>query len=302
MATISAQGVTKPYEAAEAYGAFGDRTPALQSFRLTFGSTDRHLGLIGVLPGGPSQDLSPDADAPPVNIPDGQLRVYLQDGSPSGEEFGYYAAHAAVRIPGAKRYQLRDVGCTGDCTRPLPNSVLGGINRFNRPLLAIVGFKLNFTAGRDRHLDRIGVWFEEDALKIAFNDRSVSSSDEYAYVVDFVVIPTFGMDIASGELSDQSARGHQTVPLARPNSRATFMLRGFDLDYRTSDHHVRDIGVVRRANDVTVLHADSNRDDRFDWHVWYAFVSPRVFTAGGIRDNLRELEPPVASSEDSVEG
>ncbi len=294
MAIISGDGFTAPFdEDGEPYGTFGARTPALRTFRLTFGS-HRKLALIGVLPGGESQDLNPatppDTDddpgpvAPgPVEVPDGRLYVYLQDAHPEGDEFSYEVSHSAVRIPGARRYQLRDVGCVGVCTRVLPFSVLGGISAVSRPLLALVGFKLYFIGGREHNIDRIGVWFVENKLKVAFNDKN--DDDTFGYVVDFVVIPSLGLNLNEGELKGKGATGLQTVPLATP-SRGSFMLTGFDLNYQKGDHEVRDVGVYRRRNDLTVIHADDAGASPFDWRVSFAQPAPQVFADEGIRSTL----------------
>lgn len=120
MAVVSARGIAEPSDPdGEPYPLFGMRVAALHGFRLTFLGSDHEISLIQVLAGGSSQDLAPTADLNPANIPDGRLDVLMQDASPSGEEFGYHVSHSTLQIPGARRYQIRDVGCVATCTRKI---------------------------------------------------------------------------------------------------------------------------------------------------------------------------------------
>ena len=45
-----------------------------------------------------------------------------------------------------------------------------------------------FTGGKDRELDRVGVWVRDDKLHVAMRDNS--GGDTFGYLVDFVAIPT----------------------------------------------------------------------------------------------------------------
>jgi hypothetical protein len=233
------------------------------------------------LVGGDSQDLSPNADLNPANIPDGRLEVTFQDASPSGEEFGYLVSHSTLRVPGARRFQIRDVGCVSQCDRPLPSAVFGGGFQppVQQPLLALVGFKLFFTGGRDRELDRIGVWFSNNELHVAMRDRS--GGETFGYLVDFVAIPTTGLDVRTNTETGTSST-LQTIPLPTP-PRAHSLLSGWMFNFRGSvDREILDLGVVRRKDDFTVMYSDASGGELFDWRVQWAHVAPQV------------LAPPVA--------
>ncbi|TIU23863.1 MAG: hypothetical protein E5W49_02430, partial [Mesorhizobium sp.] len=175
MAIVSAQGTAEPFDAdGEPYAVFGSRVPALRSFRLTYpAGRDRELVLIQVLAGGRAEDLSPNAQNQPSSIPDGRLQVRLQDADPSGEEFGYNISHSLLRIPGARRFQIRDVGCVGACQRELPPEVMDSADNgdaLRRPLIALVGFRVFFIGNREQELDRVGVWFTGNELNVALRD------------------------------------------------------------------------------------------------------------------------------------
>lgn len=279
MAVVSAHGMAEPFDAdGQAYAAFGDRAPALRGFRLTFPwGREREVVLIQVLPGGSAEDLTPEAENAPTNIPDGRLQVSLQDGDASGDEFGYDVSHSLMRIPGARRYQLRDVGCVGACTRQLPAQVVGGgsPHPVARPLIALVGFKLFFTGNREHELDRIGIWFTDRELNLALRDESAALTDTFGYLVDFVVIPTVGFNVSRG-ITRGTARGLETVPFPTP-SRASFCLTGWAFNFRPGDREILDIGVLRSADSFTVFYGDNGGGEEFDWRIEWAHVAPMVF-------------------------
>jgi hypothetical protein len=242
---------------------------------------DREIVLIQVLAGGDADDLTPDAENAPANVPDGRLQVSLQDAEPSGEEFGYNVSHSVMRIPGARRYQIRDVGCVGACTQTLPSSIFGRgplqpPAPGTEPLIALVGFKLFFTGNREHELDRIGVWFRGRDLNLALRDESASLTDTFGYLVDFVVIPRFGLNVSTG-ISRGTASGLATVPLPTP-SRANFVLTGWAFNFRPGDREILDIGVLRGTNNFTVFYADNGGGEAFDWRVEWAHIAPQVFT------------------------
>lgn len=282
MAVVSAHGIATPFEEGVTYPVFGTLAPALHSFRLThLAPNEREVALIQVLAGGNSEDLSPHADLNPTNVPDGKLEVLLQDANPAGEEFGYFVSHSLLNIPGARRYQIRDVGCVGMCVRELP---LPGFRPpiGVRPLIALVGFKLFFIGGVDKELDRVGVWFRDNNLHVALRDAN--SGDTFAYLVDFIVIPTTGMNVSSG-IERGSAAGLQTIPFPTP-SRAHWLLTGWAFNFKKDDQEILDLGIIRRNNDFTVFYGDNGGGDQFDWRVEWAHIAPQVFAPAFAQPSL----------------
>lgn len=171
-----------------------------------------------------------------------------------------------------RRFQVRDVGCVGQCFRKLPIPSAGpGPNLFP-PIIALVGFKLFFTGARDHELDRVGVWFRGNDLHVAMRDKN--GDDTFGYLVDFVVIPTANLNVSSGILRG-NARGGRTINIPNP-SNTDFMLTGWAFNFVSNDHEIRDLGVLRDGDIVTLFYGDKNADDLFDWRVEWAHVGRRV--------------------------
>jgi hypothetical protein len=277
MAVVTAQGTEIPFDPeGESYPVFGSRVPALHSFRLTYPAPNDHeISLIQVLAGGNSEDLSPTADLQPANIPDGRLDVALQDANASGEEFGYLVSHSLMNIPGARRFQIRDVGCLGKCVRPLP--LPAPPIPQPPPLLALVGFKLFFSGQKDLELDRVGVWFRGNNLHVAFRDAN--GGDIFGYLVDFVAIPrplTGGdFQISTGIERGTSNGAIATIPLPTP-SHADFLLTGWAFNFEKDDQEILDLGIIRGRNDFTVIYGDNGGGETFHWRVEWAHFGPRV--------------------------
>jgi hypothetical protein len=207
-------------------------------------------------------------------VDDGRIEVMLRDRDHSGsrDDYHFRAAHALVQGRGASRFQLRDVGCTGRCRRQLPASVFGPLGGAGAGVLALTGFKLFFTGNRDHHVDQIGVFFEGRELVVEFNDRN--DDDVFGYLVDFVRISTLGLNVVTGSSSGATANGSE-FPLPVPAG-ADWILRGFSFDFDSDDHHLRDVGVLREGDQLKVVYADRNGDDRFRWRIDWAHVSPQV--------------------------
>ena len=279
MASVKEDGFAKPFDPdGQFYAAFGNRVPALRSFYLAYdigdpSPGDHEVNLIQVLAGGQSQDLSPTADLNPAAIPDGRLDVTLQDAEPEDEEFFYRVSHSLLSFPGVRRFQFRDVGCVGQCVQTLPLPSLGaGPGNLFPPVIALVGFKLFFTGARDHDLDRVGVWFRGNDLHVAMRDKK--GDDTFGYLVDFVVIPTALLNVSSG-IQRGNARGGKKISIPSPSD-TDFLLTGWAFNFVSDDHEIRDLGVLRSGDDVTVFYGDKNADDLFDWRVEWAHVGRRV--------------------------
>lgn len=282
MSVVSSSGITRPFDQdGVPYALFRQRTPALRSFRLTFPS-DREVVLMQVLPGGTSKDLSPTADLGPANFPDGELHLAFQDSSPNppgSNEFQYYVAHSLLSQPQGKRYQLRDVGCQGECSRAIPQEAFNS----GRPghdigphVIALTGFKMFFTGNRQHEIARVGVWFKKDRLHVALSDKN--RDDVFAYLVDFVVIPTAGFNVEAKLEEGKGARGYETIQVPTP-SHAHFVLTGWDFAFPSGDRELREIGVFRRDDDLTLMFRDDGANEPFDWGVQWAHISPLLVAA-----------------------
>jgi hypothetical protein len=114
-------------------------------------------------------------------------------------------------------------------------------------------------------LDRVGVWFRGDELHLALRDKNVDKPEPIGYLVDFVAIPTLGLNVTTG-IEKGSASGFQTIPFPPP-SHAHFLLTGWAFNFQKGDHEILELGVIRSKNDFTVFYSDNGGGDVFDWRV-----------------------------------
>ena len=52
----------------------------------------------------------------------------------------------------------------------------------------------------------------------------------------------------------------------------TPVIRGFNLDFRSSDRHIRELGVRMGNARLEVYYNDNSKDDLFDWSVEYGIL------------------------------
>ena len=203
---------------------------------------------------GNSVDLSPNADLAPrwyrrdlVNPPKGE------DAGSVNDRYFYKLAHSNQPFANARRFQFRDVGCTGKCEQilpPPPGPILPGIE----DVFVLVGFKLFFTGNRDHHMDTLAVYENNRKLTVEFNDKN--DDDVFGYLVDYAWVRRIGVNIQLGEESG-SARGGARVTLP-PGQK---VIRGFRFDFRSKDHELREVGVLTSNDRLEVYYSDKNADD-----------------------------------------
>ncbi len=257
------------------YPGVDSGVPLLKSFYFRFeksGSSspiDNHINSIRVLPSGNSTDLSPNADLGPSIVAPGQIELTYadKDSGSSNDRYFYKVAHSNLPFANVRRFQFRDVGCTGKCEQVLPRPpgpILPGLE----PVFVLCGFKVFFTGNRDHHLDGISVFENNGKLTVEFNDRN--DDDVYGYLVDYALVSPLGVNVQLGEESG-TARGGARVLL--PGDK---VIRGFRFDLRSSDHHMREVGVITGNDRIEVYDSDAAGDDTFDWFVRWATISPMV--------------------------
>ena len=137
----------------------------------------------------------------------------------------------------------------------------GGVSLLN-------SFDLDFGFGNDHQITRIKV-LPNDAstsVAIAYNDKN--SDDSYNYRAGFWGSPT---TIAYPYKKSGSCRGSCSLPLTVPAG-FTFVLRGFSLQFASSDHHIKTIGIEHGGTNLNVYYADKNSDDLFYYEISYALV------------------------------
>jgi hypothetical protein len=252
------------------YPESAEGIPLLTSFYFRFdkgsgGPVDNWLNIIRVMPPGDKQDLSPTADLPLDTTAAGKIDLMYADRKLDSGKDNYF--YKAAHVPhSARRFQLRDVGCTGSCERVLQ---IPGVNLADH-VFVLVGFQLFFTGGRDHHMDEIAVFEESGKLIVKFNDKN--DDDVFGYFVDFALVRRRpGTVIRTGEESGR-AKGAARIPLPE----GTKYICGFHFDYVTNDHHIREVGALMRPNDLEVYYGDRNGDDPFNYNVKWATIRPLV--------------------------
>jgi hypothetical protein len=283
MGVISDDGLAAPFDAdGKSYPPAGDLIPVLRSFYLAYDigdptPSDHQILSIETMVGGHSEVIDTILNFQPANITDGRLFPALQDQDPGGEQFYYKMSHSTLARAGVRRYQIQQVGNVGEVVRKLPSHIFqqGPISpALPGPFAALVGFRL-FFQGRDNQVDRVGIWFDDDDLHVAFNTQH-GFGDTYSFLVDFVVIhPSVGTNVSHGTESG-SAKGGERVEHPIPR-RHHELLTGWDFAFTNGRHNLRDIGVDRQGDNIVVFFADRNADDEFNWAVQWAQISPQVF-------------------------
>jgi len=282
MAVLNKQGFGKGPIVRDLPGLGNNNIPLLSSFYFRFqkqrssGAVDNHINQIMVMPGGISQDLSPNADLSPNTQVDGKLDLMMSDRNPNdsaSDNYFYNITYSTLPVSQAKRFQFRDVGCTGICQQPLPTPT-SHHPAIGRSIFVLCGFKVFFTGGRDHHIDKISILEDNGTLTIEFRDKSASLSDVYGYLIDYAWVSTTpGQNVKIGEETG-IARGGARIPLTEQK-----LIRGFSFDFTSSDHHLREIGVLSLNDYLEVYYSDWNRDDSFQWNVRWATISPLVISS-----------------------
>lgn len=268
-----AKGLTTPD-----YVGVDSGVPLLSTFYFRFeraGSSkgvDNHINSVLVLPAGEAQDLTPSAGFPKPEAEPGKIELMYKDKDADGstDRYFYKVAHSVKPFSIARRFQVRDVGCTGKCERTLPRPPgipPGDLSN----LYVLVGFYVFFTGNRDHHLDTLAVSVEGGKLTVEFNDKN--DDDVYAYAVDYAVVGIVGQNIQRG-VESGSARGADRVDVPRGHK----LIQGFRFDFNSQDHHMREVGVVSLDDKLEVYYGDKNGDDAFTWRVNWVTITPQVVT------------------------
>jgi hypothetical protein len=148
------------------------------------------------------------------------------------------------------------------------------------------GFYLSFE-GTDHHVDRIAVFESGGVLTIAYNDKN--DDDYFGARVEYAWVPnTLIAQTGSDSDTNDSMGFIDGVP-----AEGEFVIRGFDFDFTSSDHHLNMIGINR----MNVMYADWNHDDDYFWRVKWAtlrsapLVSDPIFTDPVVVDPIFTAAP-----------
>ena len=220
-------------------------TPLLQTFKFkySFRSEDHHVRRLGVLQGSQS------------------FLAFLGDKN-SDDLFDMRARYLALDHPEIVRGETAAIGEIGRSVKLL-----------DRPhgqfVFVLRGFKLMYGKRRqdkddkeDHHVDEIGVWEVGGRLHVVLNDKN--NDDPFKYKVQYAFVPRHLIS------SVETASGTAVAADAQPISDGIPLLRGFHVNFRSSDHHLQLLEVETKRGNVKVSYYDKNRDDKFDWKVYTA--------------------------------
>ena len=229
------------------YGDLPAGVPLMSSFYFRYhksgGAVDHHINAISVKPD-------------PEN---GTVALMYQDKNRDDTYF-YKASLDSIPSSSVIRGSIADVGCTGKCERTLSPPGSGY-------LFVLTGFQVNFTGGRDHHVDEIAVFEDEGVLTVMLNDKN--DDDVFAYSVDYAwVSPTVFLNSGASRGTNNGG-----VAVSLPTGR--HVVRGFHFNYLSGDHHLREIGALTSGSRLDVYYGDKNGDDLFSWEVRWATLKPR---------------------------
>jgi hypothetical protein len=202
-------------------------------------------------------------------VESGKIRLMYQDAEADAakDRYFYKIAHSIRPFGSVRRFQIRDIGLVKEYERVLPHPQVFPVA--DPGIFVLVGFQLWFTGARDHHIDEIAIFEEDGKLTvrlIADDDKAV-----FAYLVDYALASRIGQNIQSGEASG-SARGADRVALPQ----GLKVIRGFEFDFISGAHHLREIGVLTNNENLDVYYGDKNGDDQFEWNVRWAIITPMV--------------------------
>lgn len=135
-------------------------------------------------------------------------------------------------------------------------------------------FDFDFGFGNDHQIARVKVLPSENStsVSVAYNDKN--SDDAYNYQAGFW--GSYPQNTFTYTKSG-SCRGMCSLPFNLPAG-YTFVIRGFSLQFASSDHHIKTIGIDQSGDALKIHFADKNSDDLFYYTLHYALVGNSALT------------------------
>ncbi|MEV0096009.1 hypothetical protein [Streptomyces sp. NPDC050738] len=217
--------------------------PLLNTFYFQYSGDDHHVQQVIALPDFPEN---------------GKIEIGMNDEGRQADYFfkvGHYIGHDS-RFRQFSR--SLDLGVTRQATfeggRPSASMIF-----------VLSGFQLAFR-GADHHLDEIGIFESDGTVTVRLNDRN--DDDTFVFRVSYCYA---SRDLFSsvGLARGSNAKGGARKPI--PDGQA--VIRGFNMNFRSKDHHIRDLGAVLPGDGrAEVYFEDKNGDDGFDWSLGWAVL------------------------------
>ena len=220
-----------------------DGAPLLKSFYFRYSSDDHHIQSIAMQPHKPQL---------------GKATVAFGDNN--NDDDYYYKGEFAPYYGTIWRREVPLTVCTGSCFIPLQRPADPQNWAF-----VITGFRV-FFRGDDHHIDQLRVTESNGYVTVAYNDKN--DDDSFAWELQYAYVPRSRFTSLGSRTG--SAKGAQGVDYLVGNG----VLRGFNFDFASEDHHIKDLGVMLRNNGrLEVYYGDHNVDDSFSWQVDYGILN-----------------------------
>lgn len=218
--------------------------PLLQSFYFRYTSADHHISAIEVAP-----------NIPAIN------KASLAYSDKNRDDQYFYNVTFAPYFGEIFRRSVGGEHClNGTCTYPLQAPP----NRADY-VFVLRGFYIYYVSG-DHHIDQIKIQENNGLVTVAFNDKN--DDDRFRVDLHYAYIPRSRFSVI--EEQSGTAKGGQRMAIAG----GTAVIRGFNFDFKSKDHHIKDFGVMLNGSGgLEVYYGDKNQDDSFDWQVQYAVLA-----------------------------
>lgn len=220
--------------------------PLLQSFYFRYSDDDHHISAIEVAP----------------NVPAANKASLAFSDKNRDDGYFYNITFAPYFGEIFRRTDAREHCTRGTCTYPIQAPP----NRADY-VFVLRGFYIYYV-GDDHHIDQIKVQENNGQVTVAFNDKN--DDDRFRVDLHYAYIPKSRFSVVDERSG--TAKGGQRVTIPA----GTAVIRGFDFNFKSKDHHIKDFGVMQDGNGrMEVFYGDKNQDDTFDWNVQYAVLSTR---------------------------
>ena len=220
--------------------------PLLQSFYFRYSDADHHISAIEVAP----------------NVPAANKASLAFSDKNRDDAYFYNVTFAPYFGEIFRRTDAREHCTNGTCTYPIQ----GPPNRADY-VFVLRGFYIYYV-GDDHHIDQIKIQENDGKVTVAFNDQN--DDDRFRVDLHYAYIPKSRFSVVDERSG--TAKGGQRVTIPG----GTAVIRGFDFNFKSKDHHIKDFGVMQDGNGrMEVFYGDKNQDDTFDWNVQYAVLSAR---------------------------
>lgn len=228
-----------------------DGASLMKSFYFRFSDSDHHIRAIEVQPHKPSL---------------GQIAINFQD--KNGDDEYYYHIQSQPYYGLIWQRSTERVASKGADVMQLqaPPDLANWV-------FVIRGFYIYYH-GTDHHIDQISVLEEDGRVTVAYNDKN--DDDTFWWELDYAYIPRSrftAIDTRSG-----TAKGATRVSIPAGSA----VLRGFDLNFSSTDHHIQEVGFwMPDDGNLDIYYSDKNQDDNFAWRVQYGILGSAQPGGGG---------------------